>query len=153
MLYLVGAILLTQALILVFLVYMFLKVRNMSWDIADRVKEYENILVDLIKPQGDKPSKLVEFIDGVSANIAARIVSSAEAAIRGSAGGAARAANAAEASANPLAAMVGGGRLGKNPVIQMIMQALLNKFGNSGSSQAIQPGNGHSLQDPFKLGR
>jgi len=113
--------------------------------VADKVQQYEDFFVDLLRPQGDKPSKLVEFIDGVSVNIATRIVSSAEAAIRGSAGGAKRADNAEMIASNPLLGLMGG-RLGKNPLVGSIIQALVNKIGSGVPAQdqgnQLTPGNG-----------
>jgi len=141
MFWLVGGILTTQLLILLFIGYIFVKVRRFSWDISDLVSDW-------VRPQGDKPSKLVEFIDAMGQMVASRLVSSAEAAIRGSAGGAARAEHQVELANNPMLAMMGG-KLGKNPLVGAIMQAVLNKFGNKEQGSLVPSSNGSAPK--FKL--
>jgi len=148
MLLLVGFIALTQLLIVAFLVYFFIVVRKMSWDVAERFREYEQMFSELIKPQGDNPSKLVEFLDGVAAMFSNRVVQSAEALLRGSAGGAAKAENAAAIAANPMLGLMSG-KLGKNPLIGMFLQTILSKFGGSKDAVGSIPSNGSSPKFKF----
>lgn len=162
MMWLIGVGVALQLLSLLVLVFIELgiskKMREYETAISEKVKAYEDSVLDFIQPQGDKPSKLVDFIDIVSANVASRIVSSAEAAIRGSAGGLARAEKAEMLASNPLAGLMSG-RLGKNNLIGALLQAVLNKVGSgtpaegkiSAAAEGV-PSNGHSDHVRFKFG-
>lgn len=140
MLILLSALFIVSCLTLVTL-FMFLKSLN----------ELKTMMFEFISPQGDKPSRLVEFLDAIALMFTNRLVGSAEAALRGAAGGAAKAENAAARleAFGPLAGVLGG-RLGKNPVIQGLAQLVLNKFANQGNQPALSGGSHDSPK--FKFG-
>lgn len=105
------------------------------------------------QPDGDKPSKFAIWIDTIAQIFSARIISSAEAALRGAKGGMMKGVNAAEQrdfiQQNPLMGMLGG-KMGKNPIAVGLLSLLGQKLGSLGPSAESVPTNG-SGQVKFKL--
>lgn len=119
----------------------------LSYIAARKVRQVEDLVYSLFTQESpEKPSQFAELVDKVASVFSTRIITSAQAAIRGSAGGIAKGeAQAAQAelmASNPMMAMFAGGKLGKNPMalglLSLLGQNLLNK-----QSSAV-PSNGHS---------
>jgi hypothetical protein len=99
------------------------------------------------------PSQFAEMIDKSAAILSARIITSAQAAMRGSAGGAAKGAAAAEQAeaiqANPLLGLLGG-KLGKSPLATLALSLLGSKL--VGNKESTGNGATPATQTRFKLG-
>lgn len=137
----IAALQLASTLILLL---MFARTRSY---LRDKESEIVDFLHNLFLPAGEKPSHFSELVDGIAQIFSNRIVTSFNAAIRGSAGGAAKAEGEAAMAANPLLGLLGRGKLGKNPLALAALSLIGSKFapgpGGTAGIGAV-PGNGHS---------
>lgn len=140
MVWFIGAICVVQVLTLTILWFF-------SRGLINRITSYEEVINDLFKQEGDKPSKFASLVDSISAVLASRLITSFKANIRGSAGGEASAESKAEQAqllaTNPLLGLFGGGKLGKSPLALGLLSLLGSKLGtsqnNNGSMSTVAP--------------
>lgn len=103
---------------------------------------------------GGQPSKFNAFCDDLAQVLAAKVVQSAEAVLRGSLGGATKAVNAAEQQAlirqNPVLGIATGLKLGKNPLIKSIIeQFIMSRI--PGNNQPVEAGRNGESSPKFRL--
>lgn len=131
-----------QLVSLILLILMFVRTKAYIQDKEAQIVEF---LHGVFQPVGEKPSQFAEFTDLIAQTFSNRIVTSLTAAVRGSAGGAAKAEGDAAIAANPLLGLLGRGKLGKNPLALAALSLLGSKFAPGGpGTPAIPAGNGHS---------
>lgn len=117
----------------------------------------QNTISDFFNsPDADTPSPFAQLVDKSAAVFSARLVTSAQAAIRGSAGGAQKSENAAAAAeaaaSNPLLALLGGSKLGKSPLAMAGLSLLGNQlFANKNGSNHTGSDSGSSSAPRFKF--
>lgn len=107
------------------------RARRAARDLRDQVLSF-------FSPRGEQPSEFADLTDKMAAIFSARLVTSLQAAVRGSAGGAATALAKSEQgelfAANPLAGLLGG-KLGKSPLavaaLSLLGQQLTGGGGNN----------------------
>lgn len=130
---------------LILLILMFARTKAYLQDKESQIVDFLHELFAPPRGSPDKPSQFVEMTDTIAQVFSNRIVTSLTAAVRGSAGGAAKAEGDAAIAANPLLGLLGRGKLGKNPLALAALSILSSKFtpGN-GNASPIGAGNGNS---------
>lgn len=113
-----------------------------------KIRSVEDQVYDFFVSEEGKPSKFANLTDTIAAVFANRVMQSLTAAFRGSAGGTAKG-EAEEArreflAANPLVGMLGGAKLGKNPMAMGLLSMLgQNLMGHASDT----PNGGHPKSD------
>jgi hypothetical protein len=142
---LLGVLLVNVALLAVALGALY-RARQLASAIESRITSFFNA------PDDKTPSEFARMIDLAAAVLSARIITSAEAAIRGAKGGTQKGINAEafeeQAKANPLVALFGA-KLGKNPLAMTALSLLGGKLMGNSSTPVASGSNGTSPK--FKL--